>query len=104
MCQACIDLLCNAICIVAFIIIGLIIFNLILELIKNEVTFKQCTRIINAIHEYHIKMIDDRRFEKIEVHYSDMEPYDSILKRWWDWGYTRILPPDKFEIIKPYVK
>lgn len=24
--------------------------------------------------------------------------------RWWDWGYTRILPKDKFEIIKPYLE
>lgn len=69
--------------------------------IKNEVTCNCRLRIINAIYTY----ILDRRDkdEPVEVYYTDMEPYDNTFARWRDWGYTRILPPDKFEIIKPYL-
>jgi hypothetical protein len=37
------------------------------------------------------------------VDYNDEESYEKTLFRLWDWGYTRILPKDKFEIIKPYI-
>ena len=33
----------------------------------------------------------------------DMEEYDQTFKRWWDWGYTRILPPAKYELVKPHI-
>lgn len=38
-----------------------------------------------------------------EVGYMDMESYLRTIIRFWDWGYTRILPPDKFEKIRPYL-
>lgn len=39
-----------------------------------------------------------------DVDYDDMEEYDDTLFRLWDWGYKRILPKEKFEIIKPYIE
>lgn len=42
--------------------------------------------------------------KKNDVDYDDMENYVVTLWRLWDWGYTRILPKDKFEIIKPYIE
>ena len=37
------------------------------------------------------------------VSYDDMESDNKTLLRLWDWGYTRILPPEKFELIKPFI-
>lgn len=37
------------------------------------------------------------------IDYKDMECYAKTLFRLWDWGYTRILPKEKFEMIKRYI-
>lgn len=76
---------------------------LILMLVKNDNAFKNRGIIIEAIYEYNTIMItSNKRRDKID--YADMESYDDTLYRWLDWGYENILPPDKFEIIKPYIK
>lgn len=79
-----------------------LIYNIVL-LIKNEVTFKHHERISVAIYRYMIHKLENNEFD-YEVDCSDMESYDDTLNRLWDWGYTRILPPDKFEIIKPFLE
>lgn len=56
--------------------------------------------ITNAIYEYKLDTI--LHSESILVNYDDMEPYESTIKRFWDFGYKRILPKEKFKIIKPY--
>jgi hypothetical protein len=88
----------------------------VLALIKNEVTFKNSTLIDYAINLYITDMIEKAYEEacatgkdydecyKPEVCFNDTEDYNATLKRLWDWGYTRILPPEKFEIIKPYIE
>ena len=74
----------------------------IIGLIKNEVTYHHHMRILKAIEEYE-KMCFD--YEKMnDINCDDMENYVLTLLRIWDWGYTKILPKDKFEIIKPYIK
>ena len=74
----------------------------IIVLIKNEVTYCQQMRLAKAIKEYQNMC---REYGKIsDVDYDDMENYECTLFRLWDWGYTRILPKDKLEIIKPYIK
>lgn len=88
----------------------------VLALIKNEVTFGNMMLIDSAIYLYRIDL-GKKAYEeacetgksfdecyKPEVDYDDEESYDDTFKRWWDWGYTRILPPEKFEIIKPYIE
>ena len=72
-------------------------------LIKNNVTFQQHEKVINAIYAYSMKLIEEHRWEDIQVEFDDMEPYDRTMLRLWDWGPTRILPPEKYEIIKPYI-
>ena len=67
----------------------------ILMLVKNENAYKNRDIIIEAIYEYNIA--SNRRGDRIDS-------YDNTLYRWWDWGYENILPSDKFEIIKPYIK
>lgn len=42
--------------------------------------------------------------EMDSIRYSDMKNIERTLFCFWDWGYTRILPKDKFEIVKSYVK
>lgn len=69
-------------------------------LIKNDNTYKNHVIIVDAIYEYCIeKNVDFALFYNMY-----MEDYDDTLNRFWDWGYTRILPPEQFELIKPYIK
>lgn len=70
-------------------------------LIRNEVVGSQRSRIIDAIHKYHLDCL--RKDVEECVSYCDMETYDDTMLRFWDFGYTNILPKDKFEIIKPYI-
>lgn len=73
-------------------------------LFKNENTYRNRTIISDAIADYSMHKIDRCQWNSIEVDFDDMESYEATFVRWWDWGYTRILPPEKFEIIKPYIR
>ena len=98
-------------------IVGLTLIAIVLiicgvMLIKNEVTYRNRIKILNAIYRYSFNNIA-KDFDNWQpgqpqtwdsVNSSDMEDYDTTLYRFWDWGYTRILPPDKFELIKPFIK
>jgi hypothetical protein len=91
------------------IILGLSIAALVflgVLLAKNEVTLRQHVRITHAIFEYHMDVINNHPLGNYiyDVNYGDEEDYDKTLWRLWDWGCTRILPKEKFEIIKPYLK
>lgn len=70
--------------------------------IKNDVTLRHRTEIIKAIRDYQLKCVeyDAHAF----VGFEDMEDYGATLYRWWDWTNKRILPKDKFEIIKPFME
>lgn len=84
------------------------IIAVVYVVLKNEATSKAHYIIANAIYAYQMDRLDNQymcgtpRFN--EVDYSDMEPYDKTFKRFYDWGYTRILSKDKFEIIKPFIE
>ena len=87
--------------IITIVLISLIVLTLLIGaflIIKNENTFAQQVKIINAIYAYHIE------HGYTDVYYSDMEPYESTMRRLWDWGCTRILPKEKYELIRPYIK
>lgn len=71
-----------------------------IALLKNECTAYMRMKIFDAIISYQL----NRDFFGRIVSLNDMEDYDSTFYRWWDWGYTRILPPEKFKIIKPWIK
>ena len=53
-------------------------------------------RIVQLI-QYQVK------YDTKEVDYRDEESYERTLYRLYDWGYTRILPADKMELIKPFI-
>lgn len=84
--------------------IGLCIIALIFCLMmmkKNDNTCAMHMKIIYAIYKYRLQCIEQR--ETAKVNYDDMESYERTLFRLWDWGYTHILPKEKFEIIRPYI-
>lgn len=72
---------------------------------KNLNTFNCHDKIDQAIYEYKLTCIRNHDWGALHcVEYKDEEHYMKTFWRLWDWGYTRILPKDKFEIIKPYIK
>lgn len=93
----------------AYLVITLWFFCCVM-IVKNCVTYHNHRIISRAIYYYSIATIHEY-FEagKIDdvdyiVTYDDMEQYEKTIWRLWDWGYTRILPTEKFEIIKPYIE
>lgn len=70
--------------------------------LKNKVTYCNHLIIIDAIAR-HIRACEECEVEPL-VYFYDMEEYKTTLYRWWDWGYTRILDPVQYEIIKPFIK
>lgn len=68
---------------------------------KNTRTFIVHNAILNAISIYRHSCIDKN--EKPIVWYDDMESYNLTMLKFWDWGYKHILPPEKYEIIKPFI-
>ena len=74
----------------------------IFALIKNEVTYRRHRTIAMAIYEYELYCLDHDL--QVKVTYNDMESYDDTFKRFWDFGLTRILPKEKFDIIKWFIE
>lgn len=72
---------------------------------KNMNTYDNHDKIDEAIYKYKSICIQNHDWDALyRVEYKDTEHYMKTFWRLWDWGYTRILPKDKFEIIKPYIK
>lgn len=81
----------------------LVFVLLVLAVIKNEVTFRNRMRILDAIYDYDINCIrEDRGSDYIE--WNHMESYDDTFSRFWDWGYKHILPEEDFKKIEKYIK
>ena len=70
--------------------------------LKNNRTLLMQYVIMDAIHDYIENAIRNHCWVVL-VDYSDMETYDQTFCRWWDWGYTRILPKDKLALISSYI-
>ena len=88
-------------------LISIIIFFVVLLLgafliAKNEVTFSRQVAVSIAMHAYNMHQISIHECDNL-LDYDDIEPYMKTFWRLWDWGYKRLLPPDKFELIKPYL-
>lgn len=69
---------------------------------KNENTYQKQMIVSYAIYLYRLDML--HHDSEHEVDFDDIESYMATFTRLWDWGYTRILPPEKYEIIKPYIE
>ena len=84
------------------ILAALVLIWAAVALAKNDNTYRQRNVIISAIHRYQLDCIDKHVLWKVD--YIDMESYDDTDIRLFDWGYTNILPEEKFEIIKPFIE
>ena len=87
----------------ALILLGFSITFAIYMYIKNNVTHFNRILVLAAIYLYRRDLIEQDKYDEAQVNMDDMESYDKTLWRLWDWEYKRILPPEKFEIIKPYI-
>ena len=83
----------------AFLVTSLV-FSIVM-MFKADNTRKNHRKIFDAIDDYGEKTND--HFNCIRL-IDSMESCDRTLFRFWDWGYTRILPKEDFELIKPYIK
>lgn len=83
---------------------GLMVIWCIISIIKCNFTSKNHMIILDAIYDYTVHLIHEGQYDQIKVTFNDMETFDATQKRFWDWGYTRILPPEKFELIKPFIR
>lgn len=90
--------------IITIVILVLISVFCIYILFRNECVFKNHMILSDAIHMYHRDMIIQGEFVNFKVDYDDMESYDETLFRLFDFGYKNILPKEKYDIIKPYIK
>ena len=74
-------------------------------MVKNEVTYRMHRKISEAIFHYKMWCIDNGCASyRNRVNFWDTESYYATVLRIWDWGYKRILPPEKFALIEPFIK
>ena len=74
----------------------------VVMMIKNEITYKNYSIISSAIYHYNVDRIEHFEFSK-KIEFERMRSYWKTLFRFWDWGYKHIVPPEIFEVIKPYI-
>ena len=76
-------------------------------LIKNNNTFNQRIKINDAIYEYHRYCIYNKPSDynaSHDVDYCDEESYNKTFFRIFDWGHENILPKEKYDLVKQYIK
>lgn len=76
-----------------------LVFGVVL-LFKNDNTYHQYMKILKAINKYGN---DTGEHSKAIEYIHSMVQYEVTLYRLWDWGCTRIVPKDVYEVIKPYI-
>ena len=74
---------------------------LVFFLVKNEVTFKNHKKILDAINDYGEDTCD---FGHAVLMIDNMESYNKTLWRLRDFGCENILPRDDYKLIKPYIR
>ena len=74
--------------------------------IGAEKNFNIRRDLINAIGKYKRKCIYDNEFEKFFlIDFEDIRWFNMIQDCFpWLWKHEKHLPPEKYEIIKPYLK
>lgn len=60
--------------------------------------------IATAIYLYQEDRIDKKDFDHVDdVRFEDIEEFEKTVYRMTDWGYKRILPKEKYELVKPFL-
>ena len=72
-------------------------------LVRICVVYENRAIVHEAIYAY-IRDMTKRGEFNYEVNYYDMEPFNKSVLRLFDFGCTKILPEEKYEIIEPYIK
>ena len=75
----------------------------IIALIKNETVYKAQSKLIGAIHRYHIDLIESDRASEIAVEYGEIMAFYTAFINPFVWSAEQMLPKGKYEIIKPYI-
>lgn len=84
--------------ILTYILVTLSAFGILMFKVCNAGT--QQRKILFAIDRW----VDDTEdYETATMYIESMEDFDKTLFRLWDWGCTRIVPEDVYEVIKPYL-
>ena len=71
-------------------------------LFKNENTYKNQIIISDALYAYNMDVIKHGRYDAT-ISFDCIESYWKTMFKLWDWGYKHIVPPEMFELIKPYI-
>lgn len=79
---------------------GCVFYGLVV--LRGEIAYQQHMRILYAIHAYHKDCYSRLEIPVVMLH--DTEEYRETAYRVWDWSDKGILPPEKYEIIKPFIK
>ena len=87
----------NFLVLIFLILVAILVFLLI----KNEVTFSQRNKVIDACYQYSI--CENISVENLIEIYNSMEDYDKTLFRLWDWGYKNIISKAEYEKIQKYI-
>lgn len=82
----------------------LILIFLVFLVFKVNITYKNHMIIIDAIFKYRMnKLHSTEDIFNPDINYEDREPFEATLFRLWDFGYKNILPPEKFEKVRPFI-
>jgi hypothetical protein len=84
------------------IIITIIGIILIVFTIKNQVTYSNSCKIIDAIAEYNTIKIKDGEYDS-QIPFKFIISYDKSLWNIFDWGYTKMISEENLEKIKEYL-
>ena len=85
-----------------FTLAGALAIASVLYRLKIKNTKKQRDKIHKAIFKYQMRYVANEA--TVTVFFDEMETYEETLFRFWDWSCKRILPPDKFKIIQPFIE
>ena len=85
-----------------FVVSGVMVITSLFGFLKVKNTVKQRKRIHKAIFKYQMRYVANEA--TVTVFFDDMEEYEKTLYRFWDWSCKRILPPEKFKIIEPFIE
>lgn len=72
-------------------------------LIRNHFVYENHMKIINAIHEYNQEQILHNHYDLKLDYNTNMESYSRTMWRLWDFGCKRIVTPDIYKKIEPYL-
>ena len=85
------------------VLFGFLIILLVI-LLKFVVTELRFTSIDFAIFKYHLTQMVEGTYDPDECLYKYEKSVVKVLLNPFDWGYKHILPPDKYELVKPYLE